>query len=197
MSSKKWWSLHLDFDAMDYEEVVQDCERLKKEYPKLGEYKIESSQQPRHFHVKFPKSKFASFDEAYQIALESKADRDWLPLCQEYQTFGLNTEVARRYNEIRQQREKQRVVNKPTKMILSPFILDLEPATPLDGRRIVKVCEAIDDPEWHYNAFVHVWDLKQHVQIGCRDEQQANRRMKWLSEQGLNFTATVKKNPQV
>lgn len=190
---KRYWRLSLDYDDVPYEDVDQDAKRLIKDFPELGNnYEIESSKSGQaHFHVIFHKSKFASFEEAYHIALQSKCDKDWLSLCKEYETFGLETAEAQRFNEARQ----QKIVNKPMKMITLPFLLDLVPASPLDARRIVKVCEAIADPTWQYSAFVHVWDLTTHVQIGCRDEKQANRRMKWLSEQDLGFTANVKRNP--
>jgi len=195
---KKYWRLELDFDGIPREEVDEEAKRLIKEHPELGnEYRIEASKTERdHYHVIFLKSQFNNFNEPYQIALESKCDKDWLDLCKDYECFGLETVAARRFNELRQERERKRIINKPVQMILSPFILDLLPATALDGRRIAKVCESIDDPEWQWTAFVHVFELKQHVQIGCRDEAQANRRMKWLSEQGLNFTAIVKRNLQ-
>jgi len=187
----------LDYDKVPREDVDTDAKRLVKEFPELGEdYRIEASKTDRdHYHVIFLKSQFTKFEDAYTIALESQCDKDWLALCKEYECFGLETEGSRRYNELRRQREQQRVVNKPTKMILLPYILDLMPTSSLDARRIVKVCEAIDDLEWQYNAFVHIWEMKQHVQVGCRDEQQAARRLKWLSEQGLNFSATIKPNP--
>lgn len=188
--------LELDYDNLTKEEVDADAKRLTKEFPELGsEYRIEASKTKRdHYHAIFTKSQFSKFEDAYKIALESRCDTDWLALCKDYECFALETQGSRQYNEIRQQREQKRVVNKPTKMLLQPWILDLMPKTSLDGRRIVKVCEAIEDPEWNYNAFVHVWNFEQHVQIGCRDEQQAARRLKWLSEQGLNFTATIKEN---
>lgn len=196
---QKYYRLELDYDNLNREEVDADAKHLAKKFPELGEiYHIESSKTEKdHYHVIFLKSKFTKFEEAYNIAVESKADEDWLTLCKEYECFALETEGSRRLNEIRQQREQHRIVNKPTKMILSPYIIDIIPTTSLDGRRIVKICEAIDDPEWDYNAFIHVWDLTMHIQIGCRDEAQANRRMAWLSQQGLQFTAKVKRNENV
>lgn len=190
----KFWRLELDYDSIPREDVDADAKRLIQEFPKLGsEYRIEDSKSRDHYHVIFLKSQFTSFNEAYAIALQSRADRDWLELCKAYECFGLETEASRGFNEARQQ--QQRIVNKPTKMILSPFILDLVPNTTLDGRRIVKICEAIDDPTWQYHAFVHIWNLRQHIEIGCRDERQAQRRLKWLTEQELNFVAEIKKNP--
>lgn len=181
---------------MPREDVDRDAKRLAEEFPELGkDYRIESSKSGgEHFHVIFLKSQFTKFEDAYKIALRSKADRDWLALCKVYECFGLETEGARRYNQVRQQREKQRVVNKPVKMITSPYILDLVPATALDARRIIKLCEAINDPTWQFTSFIHVWELQTHIQIGCINEAQACRRMAWLTENGLQFSGKIKRN---
>jgi hypothetical protein len=186
-------SLMLDYDNLEHQDVVKDCESLLKKYPALGAYVIEPSKsgRPNRWHVRFPKSVFSTFQEAYDIALESGADPDWLDLCKQYECFGLETEMSRRSNQARE--EKHPIVNRPTRNITSPIILNLKPATALDARRIVKVCEAIKDPTWKYTAFLQVWNLEHHVLIGCTDEAQAIRRMKWLSEQGLGFTATIEK----
>jgi hypothetical protein len=193
---KKYWRLELDYDEVPPDEVEKDAKKLAAMFPELGDtFRVERSKSMgEHFHLIFQKSQFTSFQEAYNIAMKSGADRDWLALCEEYKCFGLETEGSRRYNEVRQQREKRRVINKPIKMLTSPYILDLIPTTALDARRIVKVCEAIDDPTWKHTSFVNIWELKTHVQIGCINEAQATRRMKWLSEQALSFTATVKQN---
>lgn len=189
----KFWRLELDYDEMPREEVDKDAKRLIADHPELGnDYRIEPSPKRDHYHVIFLKSQFKTFQDAFEIALDSECDKTWLTLCKEYQCFGLETEAARSDNIKRQ----QQIVNKPSQMLFQSFILDLEPTTSLDGRRIVKVCEAIKDSEWEYKAFTHIITLKPHVLIGCRDEAQATRRMKWLSEQGLNFTATVKPNSQ-
>lgn len=186
----------LDYDQVDYREVVKDCERLTKEFPHLGTYVIETSPSGKedHWHAKFPKSIFETFEEAFSVAVQSLADKDWLALCKEYRCFGLQTEETSRLNKEREKREKQKVVNKPRRLITSPYTLDLIPATALDARRLVKICEAISDATWEYTSFTLAYPLEQHVLIGCIDEAQANRRMKWLSDQTLSFAATIQKN---
>ena len=183
----------LDYDNLEHDEVVKDCERLTKEYPALGPYMIEPSQSGKanHWHACFPKSAFSTFQEAYAIAEHARVDEDWLELCKIYECFALETDTSRQDNQARQQ--KQQVLNKPSRRLTSPVILDLKPLTTLDGRRIVKLCEAIDpkkDPTWQYTSFTLADTLEEHVQIGCVDEAQATRRMRWLSEQNLNFTAS-------
>ena len=122
----KCWRLELDYDLMQRDEVEQDAKRLSNEFPQLGDYTLEPSKSGDgdHWHVVFQKSMFPSFQEAFDIAEKSLADPDWLDLCKEYECFGLETEGSRRFNEARQQREKHRVVNKPTRIITSPFLLD-------------------------------------------------------------------------
>lgn len=193
--TKKFWRLQLDYDTMSQENVEQDIKRLSAEYPSLGDYRLEQSKSGSgHWHAIFPHSQFTSFEEAFSIAMKSAADPDWLDLCERYKCFGLETDRSRYYNEIRQQREKKRVVNKATGIITSPVILDLVPTTALDARRIVKVCEAIRDETWQFKAGINVFEMKTHVWIGCINEAQATRRMTWLSENGLGFTATIKQN---
>lgn len=189
-------SLMLDYDNLEHDEVTKDCEKLLKEYPALGAYVIEPSRsgQPNHWHVRFPKSAFSTFEEAFAIAKQASVDGDWLALCKEYECFGLETEESRRSNEVRRQREENQIVNRRVRRLSSPYTLDLLPTTALDARRIVKLCEAIKDPTWQYTSFIQVQPLEEHVQIGCTDEAQASRRMKWLNEQNLGFTATIQKN---
>ena len=193
--------LELDYDNMTREDVEQDAKRLSQEFPALGgAYRVEPSKSGQtHWHVIFQRSQFPTFQEAYDVAIQSRADPDWLDLCKQYECFGLETEASRRRNEVSLQKHK--ILNKPSRTISSPIILDLVPATALDARRIVKISEAIDparDATWQYKSFIDVWSsLKQHVQIGCIDDAQATRRMKWLSDQALNFTAIVQNNPSV
>jgi len=196
---KRFWRLELDYDGLPREDVETDAKRLAEQHPELeGNFRIEQSKSGGdHYHVIFPKSQFSKFENAYNIAIRSRADRDWLALCREYECFGLETDNSRVDNEFRQQKEKERVVNRAVKKVTSPYILELIASTSLDGRRITKVCEAIKDSTWQYATFTSVMDMKTHIQIGCVDEAQATRRMKWLSEQELGFTATVKENKEL
>jgi len=193
---QKYYRLELDYDGLSREDVDTDAKRLVSKHTQLGEeYRIESSKTRHdHFHVIFTRSKFTSFDEAYQIALESRCHKDWLALCKTYQVFALETDASRGWNKAREQQHP--IVNKPVKMILSPIILTIRPATSLDARRLVKISEAIKDKEWEYKAFTHIWTLKPHVEIGCRDPKQATRRLLWLQDQGVSFSAEIKQNPQ-
>ena len=172
-----------------------DAKRLSEEYPELGqEYRIEPSKSGTdHWHVIFPKSVFTSFQAAYDIAATTQADPDWLYLSKLYECFGLETEASRHSNRIRQ--EQHPIVNKPVRNITSPIVLNLHPATALDARRIVKLCEVIKDDTWQYTSRLQVWNQEHHVLIGCVDDAQAIRRLQWLGEKDIKFSAKIEQNP--
>jgi len=187
--SRKFWVLHLDFDGMTYQQVVEDCEKLRKLHPELGHYKIEQSKTPNHFHVKFPKSEFPTFEEALAVAKESKADKDWLELCEYYKVFAVVTEAGKTMAKaLRLKAFPPRPKKKPAYDLKQPVMLVLHPQTPMDAGRLRAICESmVDDEEWEYRLEASLHDLGQRIRIGCRDEFQAKRRARWLEQQGLKF----------
>lgn len=183
--------LLLDYDNKTFEEVKADAERLLGAYPKLGEFTISMSDQPNHWRVEFRKSEL-DWDTALTIAEETECDRDWLEYCKKYECFAVKTVVSKN------RQPKDGVVNPPVDRVRSPFMLIVEPAGRFNIRCCVRLCESIKDPEWVWREHVTLYDLKTKVQIGCRDESQAIRRMKWLSERvhGKFEIKEVKNNEQ-
>jgi hypothetical protein len=193
--AKKFWRLELDYDKIPRQTVEEEAKRLISEYAELGDtFRIENSKSgTEHFHLIFPKSQFTNFQEAYDIAAISQADPDWLYLCKLYECFGLETEASRHSNQVRQ--EQHPITNKPVRNITSPIVLNLHPATALDVRRIVKLCEVIKDDTWQYTSRLQIWNQEHHVLIGCIDDAQAIRRLQWLGEKDIKFSAKIEQNP--
>lgn len=168
--------LMLDYDDKTFEEVRADVERLKEKYPYLREFTISMSDQPNHWRVEFRKSEL-SWGEAIVIAEQADVDRDWLDYCKKYECFAVKTVISKN----RQPRVVE-VVNPPVEKVESPFSIIVTPIDSFNLRCCLRLCESIKDPEWVWTEYTPVLDMKTKVEIGCRDEPQAMRRLKWLSE---------------
>jgi len=186
--------MQLDFDLPSRDEVEADAKRLCEAFPELGGvYHIEQSKQ--FYHVVFPKSMLPSFDDCVRIAKQSKCDRDWLALSQEYGCFAVVTEAGKTMAKaLRLKAFPPKPKKKPAYDLKQPVILILSPDSPRDMGRLRAICESmIDDEEWEYRLEASLHDLGQRIRIGCRDEYQAKRRAKWLEQQGLKFTWEIVK----
>lgn len=179
--------LMLDYDKRDEWYVRGDATQLINRYPELGDYfVVEPSGTPFCWHVKFPKSEL-EWDEAVAIAEESSCDKDWLEYCKKYKCFAIKTVISK----VRQPDEK--VVNPPVEVIKLPFSLMVVPISDFELRCCLRLCESIKDKEWVWRYYTQAWDMRTRVEIGCRDSQQALRRLKWLSDR-IKADFEVKKN---
>lgn len=168
--------LLLDYDGWSFEEVRADADLLRNRYPQLGAFAITPSDQPGHWRVEFRKSEL-DWETAIRVAEESKCDRDWLEYCKKYECFAVKTVISKN-----RQPKQELVVNPPVDKVESPFSIIITPIDSFNLRCCLRLCESIKDPEWVWREYTPVLDMKTRVEIGCRDEPQAMRRLKWLSE---------------
>jgi hypothetical protein len=168
--------LMLDYDDKTFEEVKADAEELVFLHHELGDFTISMSDQPNHWRVEFRKSEL-DWGTAIGIAEESECDKDWLDYCKKYECFAVKTVVSKN----RQPRMVE-VVNPPVGKVESPFSIIVTPIDSFNLRCCLRLCESIKDPEWVWTEYTPVLDMNTRVEIGCRDEPQAMRRLKWLSE---------------
>lgn len=166
--------LILDYDRCSKEWVIADGEGLKRGHPELGDFVVEQSKDGG-WHLEFPKSEL-EWEKALVIAEESDCDKEWLDYCKKYKCFALKTVVSK------SRQPEKKIVNPPVKKVLSPVKLVVTPASDFDLRCCLRLCESIKDPEWVWSEYTPVYDMVTRVEIGCRDEPQAIRRLKWLSQ---------------
>jgi len=178
--------LQIDYDGIPEERVREECESIKAKYG-LGDYVIVPSRTGGHFHVSFPKSRIPTFDEAVKILRETSCDPDWLELSIKYGCFGIRQKTL---SGVRESRRLKMPKPKPA-LINSPVILDLTPSTLLDLDRATKLCATFKDGT-KYATTRPLADLKTHIIVGCTDERQGQRRIKWLQERGVSFQSSVK-----
>jgi len=166
----KFHRLMLDYDGLTLRDVEEDAEMLKRMRPDLGEPVIEQS--AHGWHLIFPKSQL-QWEEALQLAELSRCDKAWLAYCKKYKVLALETEVSKV--------KQPKVVNPPVSKITLPVILRVMPVDSFNIRSCIRLCESIKDKEWQWLKYTPVYDLRTRIDIGCRDRQQAIRRLKWLS----------------
>ena len=196
---RKFWRMQLDYDLPNRDEVEADAKKLVEAFPELGgTYRIEQSKSG-FFHVVFPRSMLPSFDDCLRIARQSKCDKNWLALSEEYQSLAVVTEAGKTMAKaLRLKAFPPRPKKKPALDLKQPVMLILYPESPRDMGRLRAICESmVDDEEfeWRLEATLqNVYSgLGQRIRIGCRDEYQARRRAKWLEKQGLNFKYEILK----
>lgn len=178
--------LMLDYDECSSEEVMADALRLREKYPELGMSVVEPSDREGCFHVSFPKSEL-EWEKALAIAEESGCDKAWLVYCKRYRCFAINTEVSKSL------KIKKKIINPPVEKVESPFKLVVTPIDKFNLRCCLRLCESIPDKEWVWNYYTPAWDMITRIEIGCRDEPQAVRRLKWLSQR-IKASFEVKKS---
>lgn len=182
-------TLMLDYDGISEDEVKADVGRLLQEYPHLGYYTIKPSKtaDQRHFHVEFPKSAL-NWEEALAIAKETKADKDWLQLSEQYGSFALIEETGKTVSkELRIKKFPAKPKKEPVQEFKQPVILVLDAETWDDHGRLRAICESITDETWEYREGLTLHDLKAKLRIGCRDVYQAKRRIAFLERSGVKF----------
>jgi len=190
--------LQLDYDGMTETEVKDDAENLVAKHPELrGRYRVEPSETPLSWHLIFPLSAYPSFEEAYEVALESKCDKDWLEFSKTYRSFGLRTKgIVKVRRESVVAGVKSEAKNLPKEILSSPVLLDVKPDNATEVKRLAKLCSTIDDPTWEYrieypiNELITGFNIT-HIVIGCQDEAQARRRINFLQGLGLKFTSKI------
>jgi len=163
----------LDYDGCKAEEVVADVTRLRDKHPELGIFLVEPSDGG--WHVEFPKSEL-EWNKVLVIAEESNCDKKWLAYSRKYGCFAVNTQISKSLQP------KAEVVNPPVESVESPVSLIVTPIDSFNLRCCVRLCGSIKDDEWVWREYTPLWDMKTRVKVGCRDESQAIRRLKWLSE---------------
>lgn len=181
-------TLCLDYDGLPRAEVEADAKRLGETY-NLGRHVVTPSRTTGHFHVEFPTKLFNNFEEAYQIALDSKADRDWLDLCKTEQNFTLAS--ASSYIPLTERRQ----VTKPVKKGESPIQLIVVPGSGEDEKRIVGLCQNMRDETWVWRETLSLTTpIRAQIIIGCQDGFQANRRIRFMQKitPPINFTFEIK-----
>jgi len=180
--SKKLQIIILDYD-LAREEVEEDAKRLSEAY-ELGPYNIKPSKSG-NYHVEFPLRTFNNFLEAYQIALDSKADRDWLHFCEEHGFFALAPRES--YMPL-EKRKTSTAKTEPKAEITLPILLHIVPKDTMNLKRLIGLCESMreKDASWQYKMEQRI-DMKTHIIIGCKDEAQAKRRLKMLNRTGIEF----------
>lgn len=181
--------MQLDYDISDRQKVEADAKKLLKKHPILRDtYRIEQTKSG-HWHVIYPKSMIPTFQQCLEIAKESKCDKDWLSLSEEYGTFALVTDAGKTISKkLRLKAFPPKPRKLPAKDFKQPVMLLLYPETPMDRGRLKAICESItNDPEWEWRMEVTLHDLGTRIRIGCRDTAQAKRRANWLQQQGIKF----------
>jgi len=185
--------LQLDYDGMTKEEVEENAKYLVATYPQLKlRYRIEPSETPTCWYVIFPLSAFTTFEEAYNVAFDSKCDKDWLGFCKTYKSFGLRTKgitKVRRESVVAGERPEPK--NKPKQILTSPVLVDFKPDNYVEVKRLVQLCASIDDQEWEYRIEYPLAEPLTHVVVGCKDLSQAQRRINWVKYLGIRATAKI------
>ena len=187
-------SLHrliLDYDGLTRQEVEEDARRLDKKY-KLGGYTIESSDTPTCYHVYFYKTALP-FEEALRVAKESRCDPLWLGFCSRYKCFAIKSRLAVKI-QVTRQSLPARSLNLQVKHLDSPVVLRAKPETSMDLKRLIKLCESISDETWKWRVIEPIIGVYEDrpclavVEIGCVDEYQCARRMRFLLETGIELS---------
>lgn len=187
-------SLHrllLDYDGMTRQEVEEDAQRLDRKY-NLGGFEIEPSDTPTCYHVYFPLTALA-FEEALKIAKESRCDPMWLDFCARYKCFAIKSRLAVKI-QAQRQALSARKINKQSPRIDSPVCFRVKPKTSVDLKRLIKLCESISDKTWKWRVVEPVIGLYEDrqvaamIEIGCQDEYQAARRMRFLLGLGIDLS---------
>lgn len=183
------FKFHLDFDNLTREDVELEAERITRENASLGPYTVEQS-EGGNFHVTWHRSHLKTFDEGYYIALNSKADKNWLDICKKYQVFALFTRDSLGQTlKLRQQKRTYQLEKgnvEGTRLIITPENIG-------EHRRLLAICEAIkDDPTLTWRLETALGDNVTRIVIGCLDFYQAQRRVKFLREKcGIKFKEEI------
>ena len=184
---KRLHRLILDYDGMRREEVEGDASYIQRVCPRLGSYRIEKSDTPTCWRVVFPRSAL-SWGEAVSIARYSRCDKEWLEFCIRYGRFASKTLMSRSMQPERDYKPKNPAVEK----ITLPIILVVKPSTKLEVKRVIKICEAIEDKDWKWKYQTPLFTMKTEILIGCVDKSQVVRRVKFLEKSGMNLVFEVK-----
>jgi len=208
----KRYRLQLDYDGLPREEVEADAKRLVEKYPQLGgryrietrdAYGAEATDKPR-FHVIFPLSGLP-FNEAVKIARDSRCDKDWLDYCLMYRGFGLRTgNLTRAKPRMPRPRRTPPQTTIPrtqakrpeAEQITSPVILIVTPENETEAKRIIGVCQHIDDDTWTYKKTTTLAGALNgqttQILIGCTDAAQAHRRAAFLKKLNIKFKHRIR-----
>ncbi len=179
------FKLCLDFDELTKEQVEEEAKRITKENLHLGPPTVEPS-EGGNFHVTWHRSHLRTFDEGYNIALNSKADKNWLDICKKYQVFALFTRDSLETTlKLRQQKRTYQLESgkvEGTKLIITPEDNN-------EHRRILGLCESMTNPQnnsydstWSYRVENKLGDCKATIMIGCLDFYQAQRRIRLMRD---------------
>ena len=180
--------LMLDYDIIDKEEVEEDARILDSKY-NLGGYTVESSDTTSCWHVVFPLTEFKTFEEAFEIAKESKCDKGWLMFCARFKLFAIKTATVKKFQE----HASRKISSRPIEEIPSPIILVVKPKNDMELKRVVKLSESIEDKTWLWRIstpLIGIYENRDNlsnVEIGCENHKQADRRIDFLK--GLNIDA--------
>lgn len=185
--SERLHRILLDYDGMTKEAVEQEAERLKGMFPELGDYRIEpSNTSVICWTLRFPKSA-VTWQKAAEVVEASDSDCEWKKYVLRYRCMTKRTEISMG-SEMNPPRE---VRNLPVKEITLPVKITILAESPLDLKRLVKLCEAINDKTWEWKVETPLWDLETRVIIGCVDKQQAERRVRMIGEIGIGTRGEI------
>ena len=76
----------------------------------------------------------------------------------------------------------------------------IKPETELDLKRIIKLSESTHDKTWIWSVRYPIWNILDdrktigEVWIGCKDERQALRRIKFIKKLEIDCDFEVRKN---
>ena len=171
----------LDVDVHPKEEVEREARRLYEKFG-LGGFRIEPSYTEMCWRIIYPLTAL-KWDDAIKVAEDCKLiDPAWLNFCKRYVCFGASTETSRYY-----QPSVPKPRNEPIDgRIALPVILIVKPATDLDLKRVVKLSQNLEDELWQWRVRYPLAGIyggtSVIVEIGCRDMQQANRRINFIKK---------------
>jgi len=174
----------LDYDGVTEEAMKREAERIRAAFPELGEYRIEPSNTSIVcWTLIFPKS-VVPWAKAVEVLNTSNCDQEWKEYALKYGCMAKRTETSMdsKLNPPRKPR------NPPVDKIRLPVEIVIYAKTPLDLKRLIKLCEVIDDKTWEWKAETPLYDLKTRVYIGCQNEGQAKRRVRMIKEIGIEAT---------
>jgi len=179
----------LDYDDLSKEEVDEEAKQITGENPSLGPPTIEQS-EGGNYHVTWHRSHLKTFEEGYNIAIDSKADKNWLDICKKYQVFALFThqslELTMKLRQSKRMFQLEKGSVDGTRLIITPENIN-------EHRRILGICESMkDDSTWTWKLENTLGDNVTRIVIGCLDNYQANRRVRFLREKcGIQFKEEI------
>jgi hypothetical protein len=121
-----------------------------------------------------------SKETAQRVARECKlVDHEWVSFTERYGVQAINTAVSRGFHHL----EKPK--NEPVREIRSPVKLEVVPATTLGIKRVVKLCENLEDKTWEWRLKYGIAEgplFRAIIEIGCMNEAQALRRVEFIKK---------------